>query len=255
MSVSSATPATSLAYKDYAYFYNRYWGNSFAAGLFPLLQTYLLPLLEKETATLLDVCCGTGNMVALLNQAGYTTEGLDGSQEMLAFARENNAPGVPFYHQNALKLKLAKPYTAITMCCSSVNNCCYNSHDLLALFTGIRKALKSGGIYCFDVVMEQDLVSEAEQWNALKVQDARHHIVSQAKYDESKKSTSIAIEFKVLNQQRQVEQKQSNITLRAFSEVSLLQTLAKAGFINTRVYRTTEDKRLGRRTLFVAQKP
>jgi SAM-dependent methyltransferase len=255
MSIASKTPKTSVAYKEYAYFYNRYWAHSFASGLFPLIESSLLPLLAKENATLLDVCCGTGNMVALLNQAGYATEGLDGSEDMLRFAKENNASTVAFYHQDALRLKLSKTYDAITMCCSSINNCCYTSQDLLGLFKGIMQALKPGGYYWFDVVMEQDLQTETDQWNTLKVRDARHHIVSKAEYDEKKKSTHIRLELKIVNEQRQVEQKQCELVLRSFSESSILQTLAKAGFINLQACRTTEDERLGSRTLFLAQKP
>ena len=53
--------------------------------------------------TVLDLACGTGSMTWLLAGRGYELIAVDGSQEMLAAAREKNAPAeVPplFLHQS-----------------------------------------------------------------------------------------------------------------------------------------------------------
>jgi SAM-dependent methyltransferase len=49
---------------------------------------YLDELWAGEVLTVLDVCCGTGLLAAELTARGYEVVGIDGSEEMLARARE-----------------------------------------------------------------------------------------------------------------------------------------------------------------------
>ena len=59
--------------------------------------------------TVLDLACGTGSMTWLLAGRGYELIAVDGSQEMLAAAREKSAPAeVPplFLHQSMPQLDL-----------------------------------------------------------------------------------------------------------------------------------------------------
>src|ERR1035441_4263808 len=75
-------------YDDFAWFYNRYWNEEFHALAFPILERIWLPRLPRK-GRVLDVCCGTGYLAALLTARGYRVTGIDASAEMIAHARQN----------------------------------------------------------------------------------------------------------------------------------------------------------------------
>ena len=74
--------------------------------------------------TVLDLACGTGSMTWLLAGRGYELIAVDGSQEMLAAAREKSAPAeVPplFLHQSMPRLDLYGTVDAAICCLDSLN--------------------------------------------------------------------------------------------------------------------------------------
>lgn len=74
--------------------------------------------------TVLDLACGTGSMTWLLAGRGYELIAVDGSQEMLAAAREKSAPAeLPplFLHQSMPRLDLYGTVDAAICCLDSLN--------------------------------------------------------------------------------------------------------------------------------------
>ncbi len=73
----------------------------------------LAPILQREDAVILDLCCGTGDLAfALQRNAKARVVGADFSHTMLVRAREkassaNGAPVVPFLEADALRLPFA----------------------------------------------------------------------------------------------------------------------------------------------------
>ena len=86
------------AYDAFAALYDQRWGH-LAGKLLPDIEECVLCHIPKG-ARLLDLCCGTGNLAALLSERGYAVTGVDGSKEMLAFARKN-APNAEFVAADA----------------------------------------------------------------------------------------------------------------------------------------------------------
>jgi len=73
----------------FATIYNLQWGG-FARQVAPRLQeVYEATPLGREQKTLLDVCCGTGQLALYFLEQGYWVEGIDLSEAMLQYAREN----------------------------------------------------------------------------------------------------------------------------------------------------------------------
>ncbi|MEU9733342.1 class I SAM-dependent methyltransferase [Streptomyces sp. NPDC048002] len=71
-----------------AWFYDRYWGPEYTEAVIRPLRGLLLEHLPRDRP-LLDACCGTGHVTALLARWGYRTAGFDLSPAMLARARVN----------------------------------------------------------------------------------------------------------------------------------------------------------------------
>lgn len=92
------------AYDNFAWIYNRHWGMKFTAGAVAVLEELVFDGIP-ENAAILDLCCGTGQLANILAERGYEVTGLDGSEEMLVFARKN-APGVEFIHNDASAFSL-----------------------------------------------------------------------------------------------------------------------------------------------------
>lgn len=87
------------AYDPFAWVYNRYWGTQSADRLLPALDELLLQDLPSG-AHVLDLCCGTGQRADTLTQRGFRVTGVDNSEEMLRFARQN-APAAAFIRADA----------------------------------------------------------------------------------------------------------------------------------------------------------
>ena len=77
-------------YDTFAWVYNKHWGNQFTPTALSVIEKLVLPKISSN-ASILDLCCGTGQLARLLSERGYTITGIDGSAEMLKYAKENAA--------------------------------------------------------------------------------------------------------------------------------------------------------------------
>ena len=103
--------------------------------------------------TVLDLACGTGSMTWLLAGRGYELIAVDGSQEMLAAAREKSAPAeVPplFLHQSMPRLDLYGTVDA-AICCLDSLNYLTNPRDVQRTFQRLHLFISPGGLLVFDV--------------------------------------------------------------------------------------------------------
>jgi SAM-dependent methyltransferase len=138
-------------YDPFARVYNKHWGNSFTQYALRVLEMLVLPNLPAE-ARILDLCCGTGQLARILSERGYRVTGLDGSAEMLRFAREN-APGVEFIHDDARTFRLPPVYHAVISAFDSLNHV-MTLEELTFVFRNVYAALREGGLFLFDLNME-----------------------------------------------------------------------------------------------------
>lgn len=73
----------------FARIYNQMWAG-FARDLAPrILDYYADTLLASTNQSLLDLCCGTGQLALHFLEHGYRVVGLDLSDAMLEYARES----------------------------------------------------------------------------------------------------------------------------------------------------------------------
>ena len=105
-----------------------------------------------EFRLLLDLCCGTGTLTALMAERGYEMIGVDASVEMLMQAREKcEGLSVPplFLCQDAAQLDL---YGTVDAAYCSLDGMNYiPPEDLPELFHRLRFFVRPGGLVLFDV--------------------------------------------------------------------------------------------------------
>lgn len=107
----------------------------------------------------LDLCCGTGTALALLDDMGYRMSGLDGSAAMLTVAaRKLKGRGIQLYHKQLPRFRLLddddssrwRRFDFVTSFYDSLNYLMAAS-DLEAAFRSVRSHLRPGGLFVFDM--------------------------------------------------------------------------------------------------------
>ncbi len=139
------------SYDDFAWFYNRYWNEEFHGLADPILDRILFSRLP-DGARVLDICCGTGYLAALLETRGFRVTGVDDSPEMIRYAREN-APRSEFLLADATDFRLPAEFDAAVSTFDSLNHL-LSCDALLAAFRNAAAALKPGGLFGFDMLLE-----------------------------------------------------------------------------------------------------
>ena len=140
-------------YDRFAWFYNRHWGEEFSRPALGIFEKILFPHLPTG-ASILDLCCGTGQLAAGLASRGYQVRGLDGSESMLRYARQN-APTVEFIRADARAFALPAVHDAVVSTFDSLNHI-LDLAELTAAFRCVRAALRPGGRFIFDLNMEEE---------------------------------------------------------------------------------------------------
>ena len=138
------------AYEPFARVYDRHWG-FFGTRAYPILERLVLGNLPPGSAVL-DLCCGTGQLVAELSRRGYRATGLDGSEGMIEIARRN-APDVEFVVQDARGITLSRTFAAVFSTFDSLNHV-MRLDELEQVFRGVFAVLREGGYFVFDLNME-----------------------------------------------------------------------------------------------------
>ncbi len=143
------------AYDPIAGVYNRHWGY-FADSFYPVLDRLLLGDLPPGSAVL-DLCCGTGQLAAVLSEKGYVVTGVDGSGGMIEIARRN-APDVEFLVQDVRELSLGGRFAAVFSTFDSLNHV-MSLDELEQVFRNVHSVLDDGGHFEFDLNMEAGYMS------------------------------------------------------------------------------------------------
>jgi len=127
-----------------------------ADGAYRRRAAFLERRLGKSTIpvhTVLDLACGTGTIACLLAGRGYEVVAADGSEEMLtqAAAKAAALERPPLFLLQAMpRLRLAQPVDAVVSTLDSLNYLT-RERDLAETFRRVRRWLKPGGLFLFDV--------------------------------------------------------------------------------------------------------
>lgn len=161
--MASSTPSTGTlerytAYDKFAQVYDRYWAETFAKDLRPILGEHFLPVIPRSGAVL-DLCCGTGQIAKWLSDLGFRVTGVDGSSEMLAVARER-APSVEYILADARQFRVTEPCSAALSTFDSLNHL-PSTADLAAVFRNVHAALRPDGLFLFDMNMEEGFIASS----------------------------------------------------------------------------------------------
>lgn len=135
-------------YDHWAWLYNQTLGPKYSSQKIAAMEKIVLPHIPVN-GKILDLCCGTGQLVSTLLKRGYDVVGLDGSSDMLRYAQQN-APDAMFVEGDARNFTLDNDFDCV-VCTSASLNHMQQSDDLRGVFASVNRCLKTGGIFVFDV--------------------------------------------------------------------------------------------------------
>ncbi len=241
-------------YDRFAWVYNNHWGSGFAQQVLPILENLVLRHLPAK-ARILDLCCGTGQLARTLTALGYQLTGLDGSEEMLRFARQN-APAGQFIAADARSFKLPDVYHAVVSTFDSLNHI-MSLEELTDVFGNVYAVLRNGGLFFFDLNMEEGYKTTWHDSFGVVEDDLVCVVRSSYRPEERTAQFDTTIFYLQGGWQR------SDLTLvqKCYSEAEVQSALKTAGFTEIHAYAHDEQRGLAgltreaERAFFVCQKP
>lgn len=216
-------------YDDFAWVYNKHWGNHFLPLALNVIETIALPGIPAN-ARVLDLCCGTGQLAGELSQRGYSVIGIDSSEKMLSFASEN-APEVKFVLDDARTFRNHREYHLVISMFDSLNHV-MKLDELAKVFHNVKESLCDDGLFLFDVNMENGYQNHWYGTHGIVEDD--HVCVFQTDYNPDR---HIAM-FEATIFRLKDHWYRSDVTLlqRCYSESEIRAALESAGFIEINAY-------------------
>ncbi len=138
-------------YDHFAWFYSKGWGLDYHKHARPVLENHVFPRIA-DGARVLDVCCGSGDLSRVLADRGYGVTGIDGSEEMLSYARQH-VSGARFRLEDARDFHYGPDFHAALSTFDSLNHV-LTLAELERVFANVYGALLPGGLFVFDLNME-----------------------------------------------------------------------------------------------------
>jgi SAM-dependent methyltransferase len=241
-------------YDAFAWFYNKEW-KSFSERLFPVLKIIAGDKLPDE-AKILDLCCGTGQLARILIEKGYSVTGIDGSEEMLRFAREN-APAAEFILDDARTFHLSPVYNAVFSTFDSLNHI-IALEELLSVFKNVNGCLVDRGIFIFDMTTKKHFETKQKGFKDVQETPDFLYTVRCDFNDENKLSESHFTIFQPSGKNWKRSDIKLYQTFYALPEIKA--ALQKAGFKGIRTFSLDRERKLEEatedsiRVFFLAQK-
>jgi SAM-dependent methyltransferase len=100
--------------------------------------------------SVLDLACGTGNVLLELGRRGYGVAGADSSATMLREARRKVGAAAPLFRQDMRELVLERTFDA-AVCLFDSLNYLLEDGDLERAFRAVGRHLAAGGLLVFDM--------------------------------------------------------------------------------------------------------
>lgn len=205
------------------------------------------PVIHKELGedgdmSVLDLCCGTGQLCSYFLDQGYFVTGLDLSKDMLRYAVSNNQAWVDegrFVAErgDARRFSFERRFGAVTALFDALNHL-EDEAELQACFECAYRALREDGTFVFDLNTARGL----RGWNHNAVQEREDVVlVQRGMYVEERRKAYMEILGFADTGGGRYERFKELIFNTAFAVRDVENLLRKVGFTEVYVRRATED--------------
>lgn len=172
--------------------WQRSYGHDYTTLIFPRLRTTIRSL-RLAPGSMIDLACGTGSLALLMARAGWRVEGIDGSRGMISEARRK-AHGreleVSFSCQDMRSFRASTEVDLVTCMFDSLNHL-LTLHDLRLALVAVRRNLRQGGHFIFDLNNERCYRHHWRGSSAIQGED--FSVVLESHYDQPRRLGSIDV--------------------------------------------------------------
>jgi len=221
-----ANSPSASSYNEIAGMYHLLWADWYLPAALPALEQLFFSRVQKG-ARVLDLCCGSGHVTKELVSRGYDVTGVDNSAQLIALARRE-LPGIDLQVQDARELRFEEHFDAVLSTFDSLNHM-LNLEELSRTFRGVHQALKSQGLFVFDMNLAEAYSADLRQW----VVDIRNDSVAMVRgtYDPTlAKASTELIWFVKGGPGNSWERHQSVVHQQCYALEDILLALREAGF-------------------------
>jgi len=196
----------------------------------------LKPVLEeKEVESILEVACGTGRLMAILESEGYVVTGVDLSPEMLALAKPRVKGKLVQLDMRAMEF--SDEFDAV-LCLGSGFTYMSTDRDALKALRSFHGALKPGGVLIFDNFNAERFDPERyRDWreNVYRVEGATITRRSKNRDWDPESHRWVAEWEYIIERNGSTQRVTDSVVLRAFTYHQIVGMLEKMGFIEARL--------------------
>jgi len=179
--------------------------------------------------SVLDIACGTGNLISALRDMGKHVVGCDLSPQMLTVAGKRN-PDVEFHQCNMTEIALDRSFD-LAVCAFDSINYLLNESEVSKLFAVVHAHLANGGFWLFDVItphkfLEHHGTVETKEIDGIKLTITRS-------YDEDRELGYTVIDFGTGDIEHHVQKAYDDKTIAGLLEqngLGILDTFANIEF-------------------------
>lgn len=216
------------SYDPIAEMYHRLWANWYLPAALPVLERSFFSKVSTGDGRVLDVCCGSGHVTRELIGRGYSVTAVDASAGLIAIARRD-WPGVDWHVADVRNFDVGKNRFAAALSTFDSLNHLARIDDLGKAFGCVHHALEPGGLFVFDMNLEEAFLSDHRRWTA-EVTSEYVSLVRGAYDEESKTARTELIWFVPAGPADTWRQHSSVVEQTSFPEEEIRSRLAKAGF-------------------------
>lgn len=247
----------------FAKVYNRYWTH-FARRVGPQIADFFDAdrAMTGTPRTLLDLCCGTGQVAAEFLRRSYQVTGIDLSPPMIEHAIENNRPAIErgtasFLIGDASSFHLPSKVSFALSVFDALNHL----PDLAALgacFSCVWDSLSSPGLFVFDLNTPAAFL---QNWNGIDVRDTEEAtIINRGIYASGSDRALVSISGFLRTASGLYERFTQKIYETVFETDAVMELLSATGFSERYIAcpgelgRAEEDPAAALRAFFVCRK-
>lgn len=172
-------------FKDYAYYYNMFYGDKDYAKEAEAVEKLVKKYCRKQDKTItsiLNMGCGTGRHDFELAKLGYRMTGIDLSEEMIKVAQATSGSGdcVPTFEVADIRSYQPKQKYDAVISLFHVMSYQNQNEDILSAFKVAAAALDMGGIFVFDAWYGPGVLSDPPVVRVKKVEDDQNSLIRYA---------------------------------------------------------------------------
>ncbi len=215
----------------FAKVYNEKW-IAFAKRVAPLiLSFYASTSIGKINKSVLDLCCGTGQLALYFLENGYKVVGIDLSEYMLKYARKNaekylSNGNARFLQADAADFTLDEHFGLVVSTFDAINHL-EGEEALQGCCKSVFRVLKDDGFFIFDLNTRAGL----KYWNSINITDTEEFmLVSRGIYEDGTNKAFVKITGFVRNSESFYERFEENVFNTAFDMGRVQKMLLDAGW-------------------------